>query len=148
MNVETLLVATYGVIATFAGLFSVWSALSGRREKSRENSVDTSGPRASERRLLCAAGDLAIVIRCRGFPSAVGRLVRVVERVDEPGYEWLVRSVGSPFDFWPRISDGYLAFCRDLCLRPISPAGTIESAGDGHYSAALSAAPVPLATSA
>ncbi|WP_186063198.1 hypothetical protein [Burkholderia gladioli] len=73
-------------------------------------------------RLRCRPGDLAIVTRCR-VPERIGLIVRVIERCNDHGYDWLCELQGPPV--WGRDVDsgkkGFwrLGLFRDWNLTPI-----------------------------
>lgn len=89
----------------------------------------------------CKPGDLAIVVRSRQTPAAVGMLVEILEivapgvRVFDPdgcchinngGVGYLCKSLGAPFPLaeW-EISPSLYALWATNCLRPIRP-GDLE----------------------
>lgn len=76
-------------------------------------------------RLRCRPGDLAIVTRC-GVPERIGLLVRVLERCDDVGYEWLTEVQGRGV-LGRDVTSGQVRRCgfalmRDASLTPIKGA--------------------------
>lgn len=82
------------------------------------------GQGEDENRVLrCKPDDLAIVTRC-GVLARVGLIVRVIERCNDDGYDWLVEVQG-PGIVGRDVRSGRVCVCRealvhDWSLTPIS----------------------------
>lgn len=83
--------------------------------------VDKSRPQ----NLRCKVGDYAIVMKCKGVPGAIGRIVRVTEPATQSGYDWGVELQGNPLLVSSMTSTLGVTVTaelniRDNCLAPLS----------------------------
>lgn len=64
-------------------------------------------------------GDLAVVIRCRDYPQAIGRVVDVVSPHKNIPDAWVIRFKGSTPEGIDCMKDGVVGV-MDHCLKPVS----------------------------
>lgn len=66
----------------------------------------------------CKPGDLAIIVKCDGYPQVIGSIVEVLRPHPIP-YSWRVKFVSNVPD-GVDCAVGNLVGIKDYCLRPVS----------------------------
>lgn len=72
----------------------------------------------AQMRLRCGPGDLAIVTKC-DVPERLGLIVKVVERCNANGYDWLTEVQG-PGIKGRDLHTGAICVCSDMLVRDSS----------------------------